>query len=284
MAEHSPSEQKSILITGCSSGIGWHCALRLKQDGWRVFATARKKEDIKRLADAGVEALYLDYTDEGSIHLALGQVLNATGGTLDALFNNGAYGQAGAVEDLSTDTLRQQFEANFFGWHELTRLVVPVMRAQRGGRIIHCSSVLGFVPLAWRGAYNASKFALEGLATTMRLELTGSGIHVSLIEPGPIKSKFVENGMGHFLGKIDRESSHHGEQYKIQLNRFEGGGGANRFRLGPEAVYKKLDLALNANRPKAHYLVTVPTYFMAIARRILPYRVLENILRKNTGS
>ncbi len=282
-SQYSP-KQKSILITGCSSGIGWHCALQLKDDGWLVFATARKKEDIKRLEKAGVSALYLDYTNEQSIHAALEEVLKVTDDRLDALFNNGAYGQAGAVEDLSLTTLRQQFEANFFGWHELTRLVVPVMRAQGHGRIVHCSSILGFIPLSWRGAYNASKFALEGLAATMRLELDGSNIHVSLIEPGPIKSKFVKNGMAHFIDKIDRENSPHAEQYKIQLSRFESGGGANRFRLGPNAVYKKLDHALNSARPKAHYPVTLPTYFMAIAKRLLPYAMLEKILIKNSQS
>ncbi len=200
---------RSILITGCSTGIGWHCALRLKEDGWQVFATARTKKDIKRLNGEGLIGLHLDYCDEKSIHKAVDKVMKICDGKLDALFNNGAYGQPGAVEDLTTQVLRQQFDANFFGWHELTNLVVPIMRKQGYGRIVHCSSVLGFVPMAWRGAYNSSKYALEGLATTMRLELDGSGVHVSLIEPGPIKSKFGENGLQHFIDKIDREKSIH---------------------------------------------------------------------------
>ncbi len=266
------------MITGCSSGIGRFCALQLKQDGWQVFATARKDEDIAALKNEGIEAFFLDYCDVKSIHRAFRQVMKATGGRLDALFNNGAYGQAGAVEDLSTDILRQQFEANFFGWHELTNLVLPVMRKQGQGRIIHCSSILGFIPIAWRGAYNASKYALEGLATTMRLELEGSSIHISLIEPGPIKSKFDINGLPHFIEKIDRENSVHAKKYESQLKRLQSGGGSNRFRLGPQAVYAKLDHALNAKRPRAHYLVTAPTYFMAIARRLLPYSMLEKIL------
>ncbi|MCF6322149.1 MAG: SDR family NAD(P)-dependent oxidoreductase, partial [Rhizobiaceae bacterium] len=170
------------------------------------------------------------------------------------------------------------FEANFFGWHELTNLVMPVMRAQGHGRIVHCSSVLGFVPLAWGGAYNSSKYALEGLATTMRLELKGSNIHVCLIEPGPIKTNFTINTLPHFVGKIDQENSVHKAEYEQQLKRIEAKGGVNRFRLGPEAVYKSLKHALNARRPKAHYLVTVPTYFMAIARRILPHSMLERLL------
>ena len=271
---------KNILITGCSTGIGWHCALRLKQDGWQVFATARTQEDIVRLENEGLRGVILDYCDEKSIHSAFKKVMKECDGKLDALFNNGAYGQPGAVEDLTTNALRQQFDANFFGWHELTNLVVRVMRKQGHGRIVHCSSVLGFVPMAWRGAYNASKYALEGLATTMRLELHGSGVHVSLIEPGPITSKFTHNGLQHFTDKVDIENSVHREAYKKQLERLQSGGGVDKFRLGPEAVYKKLKHSLNADKPKAHYLVTVPTYVMAIARRIMPHFMLERMLLK----
>jgi len=277
MDNQSP-QKRTILVTGCSSGIGWYCALQLQKDGWQVYATARKEEDIKALNDQGIDAFYLDYSDQASIHAAFSNVMQKTGGRLDALFNNGAYGQAGAVEDLSTQVLRQQFEANFFGWHELTNLAIPVMRKQGYGRIVHCSSILGFVPLAWRGAYNASKYALEGLAATMRLELKGSSIEVCLIRPGPIKSKFVENGLPHFINNIDQTNTVHAKQYKKQLQRLQTSGGKNRLRLGPEAVYSKLVHALNARRPKAHYPVTLPTYMMAIARRVLPYAILERIL------
>lgn len=272
---------KSILITGCSSGIGLYCARQLKKDGWQVFATARKATDLEMLQEQGLNALYLDYTETDSIHAAFNKVIEATGGMLDALFNNGAYGQAGAVEDLPTDALRAQFEANFFGWHELTNLVVPVMRKQGSGRIVHCSSVLGFVPFSWRGAYNASKFALEGLASTMRLELAGTGIHVSLIEPGPIESKFTSNGLSHFVENIDIKNSVHSEVYKLQLERLESSGGVNKFRLGPDAVYKKLFHALNAKKPKAHYYVTVPTHIMGLAKRFLPQILMDRILLKS---
>ena len=275
------NEKKSVLITGCSTGIGRHCALRLKQDGWRVFATARNDEDIADLESEGLECFKLDYTEGDSIHNTFNLVMERTDGTLDALFNNGAYGQPGAVEDLPTSALREQFEANFFGWHELTNLTVPVMRKHGFGRIVHCSSVLGFVPMAWRGAYNASKYALEGLATTMRLELKGSGVDVSLIEPGPIESEFTTNGLPHFIDKIDRENSVHKDSYQEQLKRLQTKGGANRFRLGPEAVYKKLDHALSSSSPKAHYLVTTPTYIFAIARRILPQSLLEKMLLRS---
>lgn len=274
---------KSILITGCSTGIGLHCAKRLKEDGWRVFATARKKDDIEMLTGLGLTGLYLDYTEPQSIASVFKQVMDQTEGRLDALFNNGAYGQAGAVEDLPTDVLRAQFEANFFGWHELTNRVLPIMRKQGFGRIVHCSSVLGFVPSAWRGAYNASKFALEGLASTMRLELRDQkDIHVALIEPGPIESEFTSNGLSHFVNNIDIEGSVHSEAYKDQLIRLKSNGGVNRFRLGPEAVYKRLKHALNSNRPKAHYYVTFPTYFSAFIKRVLPQSLIDKVLAKGS--
>ena len=272
---------RSILITGCSSGIGRHCALRLHQAGWQVFATARKPSDIADLNDAGLTALHLDYRDETSIEAAFGAMMDVTGGRIDALFNNGAFGQAGAVEDLATDVLREQFEANFFGWHSLTRRVVPIMREQGHGRIVHCSSVLGFVPYRWRGAYNASKFALEGLAATQRMELSDAGIHVVLIQPGPIRSRFGENGVKHFLEKVDVENSVHAETYKRHLANMRDGGGVNRFRLGPEAVYRKLDHALNADRPRFQYAVTVPTHAMGFAKRVLPVRLLEKLLMRS---
>lgn len=275
---------RTILITGCSSGIGKTCAIKLKEAGWEVFATARKKADLEMLKNAGLSACYLDYTDNQSIHDTFNTVMNATDGRLDALFNNGAYGQPGAVEDLPTDVLRAQFEANFFGWHELTNLCVPVMRKQGHGRIVHCSSVLGWVTAPWRGAYNASKFALEGLASTMRIELKGTGIHVSLIEPGPIKTRFSENALEKFLENIAWENSVNRTTYDGELKRLrkQRSSSVGKFTLPPEDVYKKLDHALNARNPKAHYPVTIPTHFMNIARRFLPQSAVDNILIKNS--
>ncbi len=271
---------RTILVTGCSSGIGRHCAFRLREDGWRVFATARKPEDIEALAALGLEALYLDYADSVSIRATFGEVMERTGGRLDALFNNGAYGQPGAVEDLATDVLRAQFEANFFGWHELTRLAIPPMRRQGAGRIVHCSSILGVIAYRWRGAYNATKFALEGLASTQRMELKGSGIHVSLIEPGPIESMFSQNAVEKFLANIDIDGSVHARTYRHHLARLNDNGGVNRFRLGPEAVYRKLEHALESPRPRPHYPVTVPTHFMFMARRMLPTSLLDLLLTR----
>jgi len=275
---------RSILITGCSSGIGAHCAGRLKERGWRVFASARKPEDVERLAGAGFEAVRLDYQDEASIDRAVDTVLQTTGGTLDAVFNNGAYALAGAVEDLPSDALRAEFEANFFGWHTLTRRLVPVMRAQGHGRIVQCSSVLGYVPMKYRGAYIASKFALEGLSETLRLELLGTGIHVSLIEPGPIDSRFEPNALTVFRASIDIEGSVHRDAYTRRIARMERGGSTSRFKLGPEAVLKKLVHALDSPRPKPRYRVTVPAHVAAGLRRLLPTRALHRFLARSSDA
>lgn len=272
--------KKNILITGCSTGIGKYCAIQLLKEGWQVFATARKAEDLDMLRQAGLKAVYLDYTDTQSIHDCFKFVMDNTNGKLDALFNNGAYGQPGAVEDISTDVLRKQFETNFFGWHELTNLVLPVMRKQGYGRVVHCSSILGWITSPWRGAYNASKFALEGLASTMRIELEDTDIFISLIEPGPIKTDFSKNALKAFLENVDRENTPHKERYELELKRLNSDGGVNRFRLESSAVYDKLDHALNAKRPKAHYGVTLPTHIMDIARRLLPTRIVDKILIK----
>ena len=270
---------RTILITGCSSGIGWHCALGLKARGWRVLATARKPDDLARLEAEGVEALFLDYADRQSVSACAAEVARRTGGRLDALFNNGAFGQPGAVEDLTREVLEAQFAANVFGWHQLTRDCLPLMRANGGGRIVQCSSVLGLVTLKWRGAYNASKFAIEALSDTLRLELRGSGIFVSLIEPGPITSKFVETSLKNFEANIDEAHSHYKEAYARQRARL-GRGGSARYKLGPEAVLEKLVHAVESARPQARYFVTKPTRYMAIARRILPQRLLDHLLDK----
>ncbi len=269
---------RTIIVTGASSGIGAHCARALKQDGWRVFATARKPEDLRLIADAGLEAFYLDYREPDSIEALVEAALERTGGTLDALYNNGAYSQPGAVEDMPVQALRDQFEANFFGWHDLTRRIVPAMRAQGHGRIVHCSSILGLTPIKYRGAYVASKHALEGLMLCMRAELEGSGIHVSLIEPGPIVSRIASNGLTAFLKNIDHEHSVHRPAYQAQLARLSAGGARSRLKLPPDAVYVALRHALLSDRPKPHYLVTMPARIGVFLKRILPARLLYRIL------
>lgn len=264
------TDRPSIIVTGCSSGIGAWCARALKEDGWRVFATVRRAEDLGALEKDGIEALLMDYTKPDTIAALVDEVFARTGGRLDALFNNGAYGQAGAVEDLPVEALRLQMETNVIGWHDLTRRVIPAMRAQRHGRIVQCSSILGIVPYRWRGAYNASKFALEGLTLTMRMELAGSGIEVSLIEPGPINSRFMANALVNIERFIDLKGSVHAAEYERQLRRLKGDSGPARGKLEPDAVYTALKRALTAKKPKPHYIVTQPAKQGALLKKILP--------------
>jgi len=272
---------RSILITGCSSGIGYHAAHALKARGWHVFATCRQEQDCARLRNEGLDSFRLDYTDTDSIRGAMAQVLEVTGGKLDALFNNGAYAIPGATEDLPTDALRALFETNLFGWHELTRQVLPVMRAQGHGRIVQNSSVLGLAALKWRGAYVATKFALEGLSDVLRLELAGTGIHVCLIEPGPITSRIRENSIPHFETWIDWQNSPRADQYRESLlARLYDKREPDFFELPPEAVTRRLIHAIEARRPKPRYYVTTPTRLLGSIRRVLPTRALDWILGK----
>ncbi|MCR8824919.1 SDR family NAD(P)-dependent oxidoreductase [Pseudosulfitobacter koreensis] len=273
---------KSILITGCSSGIGYAAAHGLRARGWRVFASCRQAEDCARLHAEGFDSPRIDYTDEASITAGLAEVLAATGGTLDALFNNGAHATPGAVEDLPTDGLRALFEANFFGWHTLTRAVIPVMRAQGHGRIVQCSSILGFITMPWRGAYNASKHALEGLTSTLRVEMRDTDIHICLIEPGPVTSLFRTNAVTHFERWIEWRASARADQYQTKLLKrlYAENTGPDTFELPPEAVVKKLIHAIESPRPKPRYYVTVPTHVMGFLQRILPTRALDWILSR----
>lgn len=275
--------QKSILITGCSSGIGLCVAQGLKQKGWRVFASARKQHDVAALREQGFESLLLDLDDSLSIKTAVAKVLVETEGKLDALFNNGGFGLPGAVEDLTRDAMRTQFETNVFGWIELTGLVLPVMRKQGQGRIIMNSSVLGFAAMPYRGAYNASKFAIEGFSDTLRQELHGTNIYISLIEPGPILSQFRNNAYAAFNKFINKDNSVHKQQYESMLLRLNKEGAAVPFTLGPEAVLKKVIHALESPRPSIRYYVTVPTYLFGYLKRFLPYRVMDMILMRAGG-
>jgi len=270
---------KTILITGCSTGIGYTTAMKLKKRGHYVIATARKIEDVARLQQEGFTALQLDLADSNSIQQAVSLAIDLTDGKIDALFNNGAFGQPGAVEDLSRDILRFQFETNLFGTHELTNLIIPLMREQGHGRLIYHSSILGFVAMTYRGAYNASKFALEGLADTLRLELYGTQIHISLIEPGPILSDFRKNAFALYQKNINSTHSPHKEAYKAMVERLQKEGVAAPFTLPSEAVTEKVIHALEAKRPKLRYYVTFPTYLFAVLKRILPTSWLDTLLR-----
>ncbi len=277
------NRMRTILITGCSSGIGLAAAQTLVSRGWRVFASARRPEDVERLAAMGFEALHLDLNDSASIHTAVEEVLGRTGGRLDALFNNGGFGQVGAVEDLTRAALREQFETNLFGWVELTNRVIPAMRRQGQGRIVMNSSVLGYAAFAYRGAYNAVKFALEGITDTLRHELAGTGIQVSLIEPGPIVSRFRDNCLAPFLRHIDWEGSVHRAQYESQLARLKNPGPVAPFTLGPEAVVERLIHALDSDRARPRYPVTVPAVLFWWLKRLLPIRAMDWVLMRASG-
>ena len=273
-------KQKNILITGCSTGIGYCVAKGLKQRGYRVITTARRQESVDQLKKEGFESLQLDLSKSESIQLAFKDVLQLTDGNLYALFNNGAFGLPGAVEDLSRENLIFQFETNVFGWLELTNLVIPLMRKQGFGRIIQNSSVLGFVAMPFRGAYNASKYAIEGLSDTLRLELKGSNIFISLIEPGPIISQFRANAVKAMQQHIDIENSIHREKYLDVLERLNKKGPAAPFTLPPEAVLKRVIYALEEKKPKPRYYVTFPTYLFAFLKRFLSHRQLDYLLAK----
>jgi NAD(P)-dependent dehydrogenase (short-subunit alcohol dehydrogenase family) len=269
----------TVLVTGCSSGIGLATARVLRDRGWRVLATARRAEDHERLArDERLETIALELADPAAVRACAREALALAGGRIDALFNNAAYGQPGAVEDLPAEVLSRQFAVNVVGTHELTRALIPAMRAAGRGRIVQCSSVLGIVAAPWRGAYCASKFALEALSDAMRMELAGSGLHVSIIEPGPIRSRFVEHAVAAARVGIDIAGSVHRARYETMLRSLEAGG-RQRFKLEPEAVARKVVHALESPRPKPRYFVTTPTHLAAVARRVLPTRLLDRLAR-----
>lgn len=273
-------QEKIVFITGCSTGIGYTTALLLKKRGYRVICSARQAADIARLQSEGFEALYLDLADSKSIHLAVKELQALTDGKIDGLFNNAAYGQPGAVEDLTRAVLNEQFETNFFGTHELTNLIIPLMRKQGHGRIIYNSSILGFVAMRYRGAYNASKFALEGLVDTLRIELYDSNIKFCLIEPGPITSHFRKNAFAKYKQNIDSQNSFHKKTYQLMEQRLQKEGPAAAFTLPAEAVAKRVIHALEAKNPKVRYYVTFPTYLFGFLKRVLPITWLDYLLRK----
>ncbi|PTQ74740.1 SDR family NAD(P)-dependent oxidoreductase [Celeribacter persicus] len=272
---------RTILITGCSSGIGYHAAHHLKSLGWRVFATCRAEEDVARLNQEGLESLRLDYEEPASIEAAWTEVMRRTDGTLDALFNNGAYAIPALIEDLPVVALRQHFEANLFGWHDLTQRAVRVMREQGHGRIVQCSSVLGFMTTKFRGSYSATKHALEAMTTALRLEMRGTGVHVSLIQPGPIRTDFRLNSRKQFDRWIDWRASPQSARYdKLTQRLYAETAKPDAFELGPEAVTEKLLRALEDHNPKARYPVTKVTVFTALALRVLPARLSEWMMSK----
>jgi NAD(P)-dependent dehydrogenase (short-subunit alcohol dehydrogenase family) len=268
---------KKILITGCSSGIGLAVAQHLHSAGYSVVASARKIHDVEHLRSLGIPAVLLDMRKPESIEQGLSDALAISGGSFYAVFHNAGYGQSGALEDLPTQALREQFEVNVFGAHAINVRLIPLMRKNGGGRIIWNSSILGFFAMKYRGAYNASKFAIEGLADTLRLELIGSGIHVSLLEPGPIATLFRKNSQAAFLSHIRPDVSVHSNAYKTFLDRLGMPGNTSRFTLPPQACIPPLMHALESKSPKHRYRVTTPTKIVAVLKRLFPSTILDKI-------
>jgi short-subunit dehydrogenase len=270
--------KKTILITGCSSGIGLCLAKGLKKRGHRVLATARKEDDVKLLMDLGLESVQLDVNDSNSIKKAMQNIIALTDGKIDVLINNCSYAQGGAIEDLTRDAMREQFETNLFGPMELTGLVIKLMRHQNEGRIVQIVSLLGYVTMPFRGAYNASKHALEGLTDTLRQELRGTNIKVSLIEPGPIHSKIRDNAKKYFLKHIDLENTAHKKTYEKMEKEFFAIKSKSPFYLSPEAVLKKVIHAVESKKPKLRYYVGFPAHLFCILKRLLPTKALDWVM------
>jgi NAD(P)-dependent dehydrogenase (short-subunit alcohol dehydrogenase family) len=274
--------QKSILITGCSSGIGLDCAKTLHAMGWLVFASCRKQDDCDRIEGLGLESPRLDHADAQSITEALAYITHKTAGTLDAVFNNGAFAVPGALEDLPTDALRSIYETNVFGYHEVVRQVLPIMRAQGHGRVLNCSSVLGLVVLPWRGAYCSTKFAIEALTDTLRIEMRDTNIKIILIEPGPIGTKIRENSIPHFEKWVDWKKSPRRAQYELGLIKrlYKPKLRPDAFELPASAVTAKVIRALESPDPKPRYYITTPTHVMGLLRRILSTRALDWVIAR----
>ncbi len=274
---------ETVLVTGCSSGIGYHVAKGLMERGYNVYATARKEEDVQRLIKEGFKCLQLDYADSTSVQDLANELMLLVGTNLYGVFHNGAYGQPGAVEDLTRETLEKQFAANVFGWMELNNRLIVLMRHNGRGRIIFNSSVLGLVAMPFRGAYNASKYAIEGFADTLRLELSDTQVEVSLIEPGPIESKFRPNALAALKANVNMQDSVHRDRYKTTLERLEKQGNVDPYTLKPDAVLQKVIHALESNKPKARYYVTIPTHFMGTIKRFLSAKWLDKVVLKFVG-
>ncbi|MEN0087638.1 MAG: SDR family NAD(P)-dependent oxidoreductase [Pseudomonadota bacterium] len=283
MARYKTGEKigngRAVLVTGTSSGIGAYVARQLSAEGWRVIATARTQEDLDALAADGLEGLHLDYADPVSIAACAEEVATRTDGQLYGLFNNGGYAQPGAVVDLPVDALRAQFETNVFGYLDLTNRLLPAMLRRGEGRIIIHSSVLGFSPMRWSGAYNASKFALEGLFLTMRNEIKSSGVHISLLQTGPVTSKIGENSMQHYHRWLEGKPTRHEDMYQTRLKELNApsDAGIGRFRKEPDAVHARVVRALTEKSPKPRYFITQPTYLMGGLQRVLTSRAFSYV-------
>jgi short-subunit dehydrogenase len=270
--------KKSVLITGCSSGIGYDTAHYLHNNGYKVYASARDAKDVKKLQEEGLDACLLDVTSADAITKVLSDITK-DGAELYAVFNNAGYGQPGAVEDITTDVLREQFETNFFGLHELTRQTIKIMRKQGYGRIIQHSSVLGIISLRFRGAYNASKYAIEGLCDTLRLELMETDIHVCTINTGPIRSDFRKNAIMSFKKNVVSEGSIFEREYKEELLSVKEKDN-DPFTKDSDVVIKNILHALESKKPKPRYYNTLATHLLGGFKRVFSTSLLDKLLRK----
>jgi len=277
-------ESKNVVITGCSTGIGAAAARLLKDRGWNVVATARKSDDLKTLEEQGFHAVKLDIADEASVTEAVQSIMTVFKGRVGAIVNNAGFGQSGAVEDLTREVLRYQFEVNLIGMQDFTNRFIPVMRQQGWGRIINISSVLGRISLPFMGSYAATKFAMEALSDALRVELHGSGIAVSLIEPGPISSAFRKNAADRARATLKFDKGAHADFYQHEVKRRDmQNSKPDFFTLPPEAVAEKIFKALNTQSPGIRYRVTLPAYSGEFVRRFLPHRLIDWVMIRQTG-
>ena len=273
---------KSVLITGCSSGIGEAAALRLRQRGWRVFATARRISDLDGLRSAGCDVLALDVADEESRVSAVREAEAAAGGALDALVNNAGYSLSGALETLDMDAVRRQFETNVFGLLRLCQLALPGMRARGRGRIVNVGSIGGRMTFPGGGAYHATKHAVEALSDAMRFETAGFGVQVVLIQPGLIRSRFAETAtapMASLAGE-GPYATFNAAIAKATKAVYERGALA-RLGGGPEDVAKTIDKALSVPRPKARYSVTPSAKLLLKQRAVMSDKAWDRFLASN---
>ncbi len=271
--------QKNILITGCSSGIGYDTAHYLHANGYKVYATARDAKDVERLKSEGLDAYTLDVTKADDIQKMLSIIID-NDAKLDAIFNNAGYGQPGALEDITTAVLKEQFETNFFGLHELTHQALSIMRKQGYGRILQHSSVLGIIALRFRGAYNASKYAIEGLCDTLRLELMESDIYVCTINTGPVHSDFRKNATKKLIENVNYKESFWKREYGAELFQREKSKEDDMFTKESSVVIKNIVDALESKKPRPRYYNTLATHLLGGLKRILSTNNLDKILRK----
>ena len=270
--------KKNILITGCSSGIGYDVAHYLHENGYKVYATARKQKDVERLNSEGLDAYKLDVTSASDIEEML-SIIVSNDSAIYAVFNNAGYGQPGALEDISTDVLKEQFETNLFGLHELTRQSLSIMRKQGYGRIIQHSSVLGIIALRFRGAYNASKYAIEGLCDTLRLELMDTDIYVCTVNTGPVHSDFRKNAIIKFKQNVTHLGSNYEEEYKKELLDTQTKDD-DIFTKDSIVVIRNILDALESKKPKPRYYNTFATHLLGSLKRVLTTSVLDKVLYK----